>query len=417
MSAHQETAQVTLGRARAITGVLALLSIFPPLATDMYLSALGDLASALNASPEETGLSLSLFFFGLCIGQLIMGPLIDAFGRRTPLLLGTLLFTLTSAALLMVDNIAIFNGLRLFQALGACAGMVVSRAVINDLYDDRRAAKALGVLVMLMTIGPIISPTLGSLLLEAFGWRSIFVTMLLVGIAALLLSYLIIPETLPRSKRADAPFRTAGRNARHLVTLPGFMAPAVVAGLVQGGMFAFITGSSGVFQGVFGLSSLAYGLVFAAIAMALVLFTQFNNRLLDHFAPQQIMAVGLPFYVVVTALTAAASASASIWLFTAPLWIAIGMVGLLSANAMAVTMAAAKQGAGIASALLGGIQFALAFAVSSCVAMGGSDTPLPMSLGLLLPAVLAWLLWFASRRNSAVASKAARKQDEQDHPA
>ncbi|TPW30183.1 multidrug effflux MFS transporter [Martelella alba] len=391
--------RITPGRARAITGVLALLSIFPPLATDMYLSALGHLARALNASPEETGLSLSLFFFGLCIGQLIMGPLIDAYGRRAPLLLGTLLFTLTSAALLMVDHIATFNLLRLFQAIGACAGMVVSRAVINDLYEDRQAAKALGVLVMLMTIGPIISPTLGSLLLEAFGWRSIFVAMILVGIVALVLSYLIIPETLPHAKRADAPFRTAGRNARHLITLPGFIAPALVAGLVQGGMFAFITGSSGVFQGVFGLSSLAYGLVFAAIAMALVLFTQLNNKLLDHFTPQRIMAVGLPVYVAVTAVTVIVSASPSIWLFTAPLWVAIGMVGLLSANAMAVTMAAAKQGAGIGSALLGGIQFALAFGVSSCVALGGSDTPLPMSLGLLLPATFACLLWFTSRRN------------------
>ncbi|NDV98747.1 multidrug effflux MFS transporter [Salipiger sp. PrR002] len=386
------------GRRTAITATLALLSIFPPLATDMYLAAMGDIAEAFGTSHSTIELSLSLFFLGLCLGQLVMGPLLDAYGRKGPLLAGVALFSGCSVALLMVEDIAVFNALRLLQAVGACAGMVVGRAVVNDLYEGRQAAKAMTVLVMLMTLGPIVSPTLGSLLLEGFGWRAIFVAMVLVGLLALALSALVIPETLPRERRVSAPFRSAARTAGHLLSRREFVVPALVAGLIQGGMFAFITGSSGVFQGVFGLSSLSYGLLFAAIAAALFLSGQLNNKLLDRFDPARIMAAGLPVYALAGLALVVLSGTEALWVFVAPLWLAIGMVGLLSANAMAITMGAAREGAGIGSALLGAIQFGLAFSVSSCVALGGSGTPLPMALGLLVPASLAWLLWTVGRR-------------------
>ncbi|SNT01065.1 multidrug effflux MFS transporter [Tropicimonas sediminicola] len=381
--------------AAAITAVLGILSIFPPLATDMYLAAMGDLARAMNASHSAAELSLSLFFLGLCVGQLVLGPLIDSLGRKLPLLVGTAVFTATSIALPLVDDITFFNTLRLIQAMGASAGMVVGRAMVTDLYQGQRAAKVMTVLVMLLTIGPIVSPTLGSLLLEAFGWRSIFVTMALVGAIALPLSLLVLPETLPAANRASRPFQSGIGTARTLLSRRAFLVPALIAGLVQGGMFAFITGSSGVFQGVFGLSPLHYGLVFACVAAALVLFGRINSWLLNRFTPAEILSRGLPVQVLVTLALALISGTQTLWLFVIPLWLAIGMVGLLSANAMAITMASAKGGAGMGSALLGAIQFGIAFTVSSCVALGGSATPLPMTLGLLLPALLAALLSLA----------------------
>lgn len=383
---------LTARRASCITAVLGLLSIFPPLATDMYLAGLGDIAIAMDSSAAATELSLSIFFLGLCVGQLIMGPLIDGFGRKGPLLAATVLFIATSFALILVKDIALFNVLRFLQALGACGGMVVSRAVVHDLYDGRRAAKAMTVLVMLLTIGPIVSPTIGSLLLQSFGWRSIFVAMIVVGIVALILSLIILPETLPRQARVAAPFLTGRKAAVKLVTRSEFMLPAVIAGLIQGGMFAFITGSSGVFQGVFGLSPLAYGLMFAGIATALLLFGRINTKLLDRFSPSHILKNGLPFYVLFTLVLTLSSGTKTLWLFALPLWVSIGTVGLLSANAMSIAMASSRDTAGIGSALLGAIQFGIAFTVSSLVAMGGTDTPLPMALGLFLPAVAALLL-------------------------
>ncbi|WP_045391619.1 multidrug effflux MFS transporter [Falsirhodobacter sp. alg1] len=383
---------LTARKAACLTAVLGLLSIFPPLATDMYLAGLGDIAVSLNASASATELSLSIFFFGLCVGQLLIGPLLDGLGRKGPLLAATALFVVTSLALIVVKDITTFNTLRFLQALGACGGMVVGRAIVNDLYEGRRAAQAMTVLVMLLTIGPIISPTLGSLLLGAFGWRSIFVVMITVGIIAFILSLIIVPETLPREKRLASPFRSGAKTAATLLQSTNFIIPAVIAGLVQAGMFAFITGSSGVFQGVFGLSAVSFGLMFAGIAVALMLFGQINNRLLDHFTPERILKTGLPCYVAFAFILTLLSSTQTLWIFIVPLWLAIGMVGLLSANAMHLAMAAARNSAGIGSAVLGAVQFGIAFAVSSCVALGGSDSPLPMALGILIPATGAFLL-------------------------
>lgn len=386
---------VTPKRAAAITATLGLLSLFPPLATDMYLAALGDLATAMKSTHTAAEFSLSIFFLGLCLGQLLLGPLTDAYGRKRPLLVGTALFTVTSFTLPLVNDIAWFNALRFVQAIGASAGMVVGRAIVKDLYEGRRAAQVMTVLVMLLTVGPIASPTLGSILLETFGWRSIFATMALISIVAFVLSFVVLPETLPVSARKTRPFFDGARAAALLMGQRRFVTMALVSGLVQGGMFAFITGSSGVFQGIFGLSSLEFGIMFAVIAGALIIFGKVNGVLLNRYSPEQIVTTGLPAFVASALLLALMSGTDNLLVFAIPLWVSIGMVGLLSANAMSITMESSGEGAGMGSALLGAMQFAIAFAVSSCVALGGTGSALPMALGLLVPASLAATLFYA----------------------
>ena len=397
MSRTQRT-QLTPTHAARVTAVLGLLSLFPPLATDMYLAGLGDLATSMQTTHTAAEFSLSIFFLGLCFGQLIVGPLTDTYGRKTPLLIGTALFVVTSIALPLVGDIAWFNALRFIQAIGASAGMVVGRAMITDLYEGRRAAQVMTVLVMLLTIGPVVSPTLGSLLLEAFGWRSIFATMALISSVAFVLSVVVLPETLGPADRKPRPLVNGARMASKLLSQRSFVTMAVVAGSVQGGMFAFITGSSGVFQGVFGLSSLSFGIMFAVIAGALIVFGKVNGLLLNHHSPRRILRTGLPVFVAAALCVTLLSGTQSLWVLVVPLWIAIGMVGLLSANAMSITMEQAHGGAGMGSALLGAIQFAIAFSVSSCVALGGTASALPMALGLLVPASFATLLFFAFER-------------------
>ncbi|MEO9780033.1 MAG: multidrug effflux MFS transporter [Sedimentitalea sp.] len=387
---------LTQKRAVAITATLGLLSLFPPLATDMYLAGLGDLATSMETTHAAAEFSLSVFFLGLCFGQLLVGPLTDTYGRKTPLLMGTALFTITSITLPLVSDIGWFNALRFLQAIGASAGMVVGRAVVKDLYGGQQAAKVMTVLVMLLTIGPIASPTLGSLLLEAFGWRSIFATMALISIVAFVLTLIVLPETLAVADRKVRPFSNGLRTAAMLLSQRKFVTMALVSGFVQGGMFAFITGSSGVFQGLFGLSPIGFGVMFAVIAVALVIFGQINRALLNHFRPAQILKAVLPLFAISTLLLMLLSHTESLLVFAVPLWISIGLVGLLSANAMSTTMELTETAAGMGSALLGAIQFAIAFSVSTCVAIGGTTTALPMSLGLFLPASIATFLFFSS---------------------
>ena len=377
-----------------LIAILALLSIFPPLATDMYLAALGHLARDLNTSASAAEMSLSIFFLGLGVGQLIMGPLIDGYGRKIPLLFGTLLFIFSSIALIFVQDIVLFNGLRFLQAIGACAGMVISRAIVADLYEGQEAAKKMTVLVMLMTVGPIISPTIGSLLYEGFGWRSIFVVMVIVGLTALILSKLYISETLAREKRTKSPFKVVIENAKILLFQNNYIVPVIVGAFVQSAMFAFITGSSGVFQGIFKLDALHYGFAFAAIAVALFVFGSINKKLLDHYKPVQILTAALPIYVCVAIVLNLVAGTENLWIYCIPLWFNIGFVSLVSASAIALAMGAARERAGAGSALLGVLQFSIAFLVSTAVAIGGTDTTLPMSLGILIPAILACGLWF-----------------------
>ncbi|SFG37875.1 multidrug effflux MFS transporter [Sulfitobacter dubius] len=391
---------LTPKRAFAVTATLGLLSLFPPLATDMYLAALGELAASMNATHTAAELSLSIFFLGLCFGQILIGPLTDTYGRKRPLLVGTVLFTVTSIALPLMNDITWFNALRFLQAIGASAGMVVGRAMVKDLYQGQKAAKVMTVLVMLLTLGPIASPTMGSLLLEAFGWRSIFATMALISLVALTLSVVSLPETLPAQDRQPAPIHNGLKAAKRLLSQRGFVTMALVAGLIQSGMFAFITGSSGVFQGIFGLSSIGFGIMFAIIATALIIFGRINGILLNRFRPEQILTTALPIFATSTILLTLLSQTDSLLVFVVPLWVSIGLVGLLSANAMSLAMELTKAAAGVGSALLGAIQFALAFAVSSFVAVGGASTALPMALGLAIPACAASLLYFVTRRSS-----------------
>lgn len=377
-----------------LVSVLALLSVFPPVATDMYLSAMDQIAESFGVGEGAVELSLSLFFFGLCIGQLILGPLIDAYGRKGPLLAGAVIFTVSSIGLLLTDNIVIFNCLRVFQAVGACAGMVVGRAMVTDLYEGRMVAKTMTILVMLMTLGPVIAPFAGSLFLLAWGWQSVFIAMVVLGFLAGGLGAGVLPETLPHAHRGEAPFKAAFKGYGQLLVNPAFILPALVASLIQAAMFAFITGSSGVFKGIFGLSNMQYGILFGVVAAALVIFSQVNNWLLNRFEPVDLISRLLPVFVIFAAALYLVSGTSNMFVLLVPLWLSIGFVGLLSANAMSVAMEAARGRAGIGSALMGACQFGMAFLCSSAVAVMEADDASPLALGILVPSALALLVWF-----------------------
>lgn len=377
--------------------VLGLLSIFPPLATDMYLSALGQLAETLQTSHFGAELSLSLFFLGLCIGQLCMGVMSDVFGRKPIILIGAAVFIVTSIALTYVNNIFAFNFLRVVQAIGASSGMVISRAIVNDLYRGQHAAKLMTILVMLLTLGPIISPTLGSIILEAWGWKSIFWAMSLIGMIALFLASKILVESLPIESRHKDPIKLASVSASKLITNRYFIVWTLIAGFSQGGLFAFITGSSAIFQNGYGLSSLEYALIFALVAAALIIFGLVNNLLLRKYFSEQILEWSLPVFLLCAILATISSTVEHLGFFIFFLWLAMGFVGLVSSNAMSLAMDQTMNTGGVGSAIIGAIQFAIAFLVSSVVAFIPSASALPMTIGISLSALLAALIYFVSK--------------------
>ncbi len=187
------------------------------------------------------------FFFGLAVGQLFYGPLIDRFGRRPPLLAGIGLYTLTTLLCLTTTDVAHFTTLRFFQAVGGCAGMIVGRTIVNDLFDEKESARALSLLMVVMTIGPIVAPTIGGLVLAHGDWTVIFWIMLAAGLVCGALVWFLIPETLPVEKRQRQSSAEILRTWRELLTTRGFIVPTLAGGFAQACMFAFITGSPFVF--------------------------------------------------------------------------------------------------------------------------------------------------------------------------
>lgn len=381
---------------RFIVAILGMLAAFAPLATDMYLPAFGVMTDYFKADDGAIEASLSVFFLGMAVGQLAYGPLIDRYGRRGPLLAGIALYAASTLACLLTTDVAVFTGLRFFQAAGGCAGMIIGRTIVSDLFDEKDSARALSLLMVVMTLAPIVAPILGGVIVAYAGWQAIFVAMLAFGLVCGALVWFLVPETLPPAARRR---QTAGQilaTWRTLLTNRRFMVPVAVGGLAQACMFAFITGSPFVFITLHGASAQTYGWLFGLIAAALIVAAQINRIALGHRTAEVILGWSLALVAVAGIATVAAVPTGSLVVLLAALWFAIGALGFIGANATAIAMTAAGRDAGTGSSFIGALQFGFAFLISSLVAATQNGTAYPMALAIGGCAVAAALLWFAA---------------------
>ncbi|WP_367026846.1 multidrug effflux MFS transporter [Methylococcus sp. ANG] len=373
--------------------ILGTLCAFPPLATDMYLPAFAQMARALGVGGGGIEATLSVFFIGLAVGQAIYGPLIDRYGRRKPLLIGIAIYVLTSLLSLLTTRIELFVGLRFLQAVGGCAGMIVGRAVVSDLFDERESARVLSLMMVVMTLAPIVAPVLGGQILAVAGWRMIFVVMLAFGLFGALLVWFGLPETLPASRRRNDGLAGVAQGYWNLLSTRGFIAPTLVGGLAQACMFAFITGSPFVFIRLYGVGEQAYGGLFAAIAAGLILAAQGNRIALKRWSPAVLLGAALALNAVSGAALVAIAGYNSLAALLVPLWLSIASLGFIGANATTIAMAASGQHLGSASALIGVVQFGCAFLVSSLVAGHQNGTAYPMTIAIAASGLGAGLIW------------------------
>lgn len=378
--------------------ILGMLCALPPLATDAYLPGFHLLAQSFGVGEGRIQATLSVFFLGLSAGQAIYGPLIDRYGRRGPLLIGVGLYIAATLLCLLTSDIAWFTALRFIQAIGGCAGMVIGRAIVNDLFDQRESARALSLLMVVMTLAPIVAPLLGGLILAASGWRMIFVAMLGFGAVCGLLAWFLLPETLPPEKRRGGSFTTAFTAYGRLLARRAFMVPTLVGGFAQGCMFAFITGSPVVFVRLFGVDEQTYGWLFGLVAVGLIVAAQINRFCLSRWSPQTLLGAALLFNVAAGLALLACSPSNSLVVFLLPLWFAIASLGFIGANSTAIAMNESGEDTGSGSALIGVLQFGCAFAVSSLVALSENGSVYPMTMAIVACGALASLLWLAWRQ-------------------
>lgn len=381
--------------------ILGALSAFGPLAIDMYLPAFPSLARHFATSVEHVQLSLAAYFIGLAIGQLGYGPLADRYGRRGPLLVGVVLFTLASLASAFAPSMDWLIGVRFVQALGGCAGMVVARAVVRDLCDPRTSAKVFSQLMLVMGLAPILAPLGGGALLAAFGWPSIFIALTLFSAACLAAVALWLPETYPAGL-ARQPMSGALGQYRRLFRDRFFLGHVLTGALCMGGMFAYIAGSPFVFIELYGVPAEHFGWLFGINAAGFILMSQVNVRLVRRRGPEFWVRRWVWFFFgsALVLLAVAAARPVALWPLLIPLFCCVACLGCLLPNATACAMADQRANAGSASALLGSLQFGVAAATASAVGALHNGTAVPLAAIISLCGLLAALIAYGTARAS-----------------
>jgi len=367
------------GRLRLLL-VLGMLTAFGPMSIDMYLPALPALARNLGSDAAGVQLTLSAFFIGLSVGQLAYGPLADRIGRRPPLLAGIALFVVASAGCAMAGSLDTLIAWRALQAIGACAGMVISRAVVRDRHAPGEAARVLSLLMLIMGLAPILAPLAGGWVLEHAGWRAIFWVLVVFGLACLVAVLAWLPETRPgppvRGAHDEAPVAWY-----RLLADRRFLRPTLAGALAQAGMFAYISASPFVFIEVYGVPASAYGWLFGSNAVGLIAASQWNRRLLSKGAMEPVLrrAHAANALCGVLLVAVAASGIGGLPLLMVPLFGYIASLGLTFPNSAATSMASFPRQAATASSLFGTIQFALAAITGTLAGRLHDGTALPMA--------------------------------------
>lgn len=385
--------QATLG---GLAALLAALTVLGPLSIALCLPALPAIATALSATTGQAQTTVSAFLLGMGVGQLFYGPASDRMGRRGPLLVGCALYVAGSFACLFATNPEVMIASRFVQAMGACAGGVIGRAIVRDQFNHVETARMLSLMALLTGLGPVFAPMLGGLLLGLGGWKLNFIFMGVAGLAVLAAAAMTLKET--RSEETTAQSRTEGPLKAYLALLSERrVAGYVLAGALNGaGLFTFIATSPDLLINTYGMTPAQYGLVFIFIGMALLGGNYFNRIALRRFGPDQILraasctAVGVATAMVAVALTGFGAQ----WSVIGLLFLLQGSFSFMQGNAMAGALSVDPRRAGSTSALMGFASFA-AGAVGSAVSGALHDgTARPMAMVTLVVTVGAALsLW------------------------
>lgn len=384
----------------ALTVVLAMLTALGPLSTDMYLPSLPSIAAGLGASTGQTQLTLSAFLLGFAAGQFVYGPVSDKIGRKPLLLTGLGLFTAASLVCALAPTIEILTGARFVQALGASGPIVLARAIVRDFYDGPRAGRELSRMGTIMGVVPALAPVLGGLVAQGAGWRATFGVMLLCGAALAAAVALRLPESLRQRSEAPLSFLSILRGFRSLLAHRGYRTYVGLAMLTYGGLFAFISGSSFVLQGVYGLSQLAFAFSFSFMVVGYIAGTSLAQRLVGRRGLDGTIRLGVACLAAGGALmlVLVLSGVPSSFAITGPMAIYAMGVGLTMPQSMAAALVPFPGRAGAASSLLGICQmsFAALLGIGLGQALGGSALPPPATIAAT--GVLAFLLFTATGR-------------------
>jgi DHA1 family bicyclomycin/chloramphenicol resistance-like MFS transporter len=363
--------------------ILAGLSGFGALTTDVYLPGFPQMTADLDVGATAGQLTLTSCVVGLALGQLVIGPLSDMTGRRRPLLLCLAGFTLASIGCVLAPTLPVLVGARFLQGICGAGGIVVARAMVRDLVAGIDAAHVYSTLSAIVTSGPIFAPLIGGSVLLIGDWRGIFAVLALVGVALFGATLRLTEETLPPERRRSHALRQTLGSIRVLLGHRRYMGFVLAGAFGFGTIFAYISASSFVYQDVFGMSAQLYSVLFAVNGFALMSSSFVNGRLVRRFTPEPLLRVGLAAITFGSAaVSAAVVVGAGVGVVQPLLFLTVGSVGLVISNGVAMAMSGEPSRAGAASALFGLFQFSVGGAIAPLVGIEGTSA-IPMGVAMV----------------------------------
>ena len=382
--------------------LIGMLSAFGAFSIDLYLPALPAIARDFNTGISDVQATMSAFLIGMAVGQLLFGPLSDRIGRRVPLLTGIVIYTLASVALTLVPTLPLLVAGRFVQALGACAGMVIGRAIVRDRFNTTESARLFSFTFLVVGVAPMLAPSAGALILQFSDWHMIFLVLAAFGLVAGLLAWRFIPESrteaTARQAAGEHPFRSYGLALSNRRVL-GYV---IAGGLNGSAMFTYLATSPALFMEHYGQSAHDFGLIFTFNAVGLVLATQFNRAMLRHFSPGQVARgasiIALSFSLLLL-LLALAVPQLPMWATIAMIFLILGSYGFVGANLSALALSEMPTRAGVVSALIGSASFLFGAIASVATAplVGHGPATLAGALVVGLGGSIAALTWIVGR--------------------
>ena len=373
--------------------VLGLLSAIGPFAIDMYLPALPSIGQNLGASMAAVQLSLMVFFVSMGIGQIIYGPVSDMFGRKAPLYFGLMLFAAGSIGCALAPDIHTLVVLRFIQGLGACAGMVIPRAIVRDLHTGHDAARLMSLLMLVFSVSPILAPLAGSFLIEWFGWRSVFWAVTVAAALGLALLATSLPETRPASERVNSSVGSALAGYGKLLRDRHYLGLVLIGAFGMASFFAYLANSSFIMIDHYGLTPRQYSFAFSVNAAAFIGVSQFTGKLSQRFGLVKVVNMAVTGFAAVMAVLLLVNLGGvdRLDVLIALLFVGFGFLGLVVPSTAVLALEEHGEIAGTASALMGTIQFVVGALVMAVVCLFVDGSARPMVLGIAGSAIAAFV--------------------------
>jgi DHA1 family bicyclomycin/chloramphenicol resistance-like MFS transporter len=386
---------MTAKKTQKVFGLALLLGLFStlgPFTIDMYLPAFPEIVKQYDTTASLVQLSLTACLLGLGIGQLVMGSLSDAHGRRIPLLISMAAYLIASLACALSPNIGLLIAFRFIQGFAASAGIVISRAIARDLYSGHELTKFFSLLLLVGNLGPLVAPVSGSGVLAFSNWKGVFIALALLGIYLTVMTKWGLKETLPSERRSSANFVQQLQNYGSLLRDRQFVGYMLAQGIMIAGVFAYVSGTPFIYQDIYGVSPTGFALLFGSNGISLIIGSQIVGRMSHRVSEQTFLVIGLLLALLASVVVlVVAFLHGPLFALVIPLFIFVASIGITSTAAFPLAMESQSQMAGSAAALLGVIPFLLGAVVSPLVGIAGEDTAVPLGVIILMTSVAAML--------------------------